>query len=165
MASSLDDLFLSCPLLAILRRPRRTDGTGTTHRDASTTFWSCPSIPSVQDMALLSSAGEVLATGPCRRQATQVAEWLQSALWERYDLATDMFLLASGRVAVSVAPGLLVRTDGEFIWWTIQGAGRRGRPRLALYRTPHLAAERLARQLAAQPPPDEAPEYRDALPQ
>ncbi|MEU0516942.1 hypothetical protein [Streptosporangium sp. NPDC006007] len=106
----------------------------------------------------------VMPTGHRRRQAVVTAARLQDALLE-HGHQTDAHVLASGRVAVSVAPGLLVRTDGEFIWWTTQGPGRRGRPRLALYRTPHLAAERLARQLAAQPPPDEAPEYRDPLPQ
>lgn len=97
--------------------------------------------------------------------ATEIAAQLQIALLNKHDVMADVFPLASGRVAVSVARDVVVRTDGEFIWWTIQGPGRRSRPRLALYRTPHLAAERLARQLAAQPPPDEAPEHRDALPQ
>lgn len=96
--------------------------------------------------------------------ATRTASHLQEALI-RHGIRADAYLLESGRVAVSVARDVVVRTDGEYIWWTIQGPGRRSRPRLALYRTPHLAAERLARQLAAQPPPDEAPDRRDALPQ
>lgn len=106
----------------------------------------------------------VTPIGHRHRQAAVTAARFQDALL-KHGYRADTHVLTSGRVAISVAPGLFVRTDGEFIWWTIQGAGRRGSPRLALYRTPHLAAERLARQLAAQPPPDEAPEYRDALPQ
>lgn len=101
--------------------------------------------------------------GPRPRSAVVVAAQLQDALLA-HDVKADAHVLASGRIALSVAPGLLIRTDGENIWWTIQGPGRRTRPRLAMYRTPVLAAEHLARQLTQQPP-DSALEHRDALPQ
>ncbi|MFF4985842.1 hypothetical protein ACFY19_01570 [Streptosporangium saharense] len=59
----------------------------------------------------------------------------------------------SGRVAVSVGPDLVALTDGEHIWWPVPQPGRRGKPRLAVYRTPTLAAARLAAQCAT---PEEA---------
>ncbi|MEU0519814.1 hypothetical protein [Streptosporangium sp. NPDC006007] len=100
--------------------------------------------------------------GPRHRSAVVMAAQLQDALLA-HEVRADAHVLASGRIALSVAPGLLVRTDGEHIWWTIQGPGRRTRPRLAMYRTPVLAAEHLAKHLIQQPPG--APEHRDALPQ
>ncbi|MFD8564819.1 hypothetical protein ACFV1N_46780 [Streptosporangium canum] len=84
------------------------------------------------------------------RQAVILAARLQDALLE-HGRKTDAHVLASGRVAVSVARGVLVRTDGVRLWWVIWGARHRP-PRLAVYRTPALAAERLMEQLAAARP-------------
>lgn len=85
-----------------------------------------------------------------RRQAVILAARLQDALLE-YGRKTDAHVLASGRVAVSVARGVLVYTDGVRLWWVVWDARHRP-PRLAVYRTPALAAERLMEQLAAARP-------------
>ncbi|MER5322258.1 hypothetical protein [Streptosporangium roseum] len=99
-------------------------------------------------------------TGGRRRKAILLAVRLQDALLEKHGVKTDAHPLASGRVAVSVARGVLVRTDGVRLWWVIWGT--RHRPlRLAVYRTPALAAERLMAQLAAARP---APARRLARP-
>jgi len=77
-----------------------------------------------------------------RKRATALAGQLQAAL-DEHGLRADAHLLASGCVALSVARGVLVRTDGEVIWWVTRKPRSHGRPRLSMYYTPGLAAERL----------------------
>ncbi|MEV8635046.1 hypothetical protein AB0395_25655 [Streptosporangium sp. NPDC051023] len=74
---------------------------------------------------------------------------LQVALYS-HDVQMDALLFESGRVAVPVGPGLVAVTDGEHIWWPAPRPGRHGRPRWAVYRTPALAAVRLAAQRLPQ---------------
>lgn len=84
-----------------------------------------------------------------RNEPVRAAERLQAALLKR-GLETDTHVLTSSQAAISVAPGLLVRTDGRYLWWVVWGPDgtRRSTPRLAVYMTPELAAERLSQHPA-----------------
>ncbi|MEV8636391.1 hypothetical protein AB0395_32535 [Streptosporangium sp. NPDC051023] len=78
-------------------------------------------------------------------EAVQVAAELQAALRD-HGVHTDTLLFESGRVAVPIGPGLVAVTDGKHIWWPAPRRGQHGRSRWAIYRTPALAAVRLAAQ-------------------
>ncbi|GAA3428752.1 hypothetical protein GCM10018953_59360 [Streptosporangium nondiastaticum] len=55
----------------------------------------------------------------------------------------DAHELASGRVVVSVAHGVLVHTNGPHFWWVTWGSSRRGKPRVTLCRTVERVVEEL----------------------
>lgn len=92
-----------------------------------------------------STVTDLTAASETANSAVLVAEQLQNALLRR-GLRTDVFPFESGHVAVSVGPGLVALTDGERIWWLAPRRGQHGRSRWAVYRTPALAAVRLAAQ-------------------
>ncbi|WP_433259724.1 hypothetical protein ACQPYK_49005 (plasmid) [Streptosporangium sp. CA-135522] len=60
-------------------------------------------------------------------RALQLAHRPHAALNEG-DVPIDAHLLASDRVALSVARGLLAVTDGTYIWWVTGAPPNRGRP-------------------------------------
>ncbi|GGS98860.1 hypothetical protein GCM10010156_66240 [Planobispora rosea] len=62
----------------------------------------------------------------------------------------DVHLLASGNALLSVFAGLVVRTNGHHIWWTVPTAASPGRtrPLLVFTLTVRAAAERLAKHRA-----------------
>ncbi|MGV9601309.1 hypothetical protein ACWDR1_32080 [Streptosporangium sandarakinum] len=63
-------------------------------------------------------------------------------------LDTGAHLLAGGCVAVPVARGLRVCTDGRRIWWVVWDSQRRGEPLLAMHITVEGAADHLLKHLA-----------------
>ncbi len=73
----------------------------------------------------------------------------------RHNVPSYVCPLSDRRVAVSLWRGLVARTDGEIIWWTVPHLSRSGRALCTFAFSPVAAAERISvhyRQVRARDP-------------